>query len=117
MNRGGLFYMIFPPIALAAVLWVLPRQPWSATRMFGLSMAGVFLVLLTVARFQLGKAFSITPQARLLVTHGIYSKVRHPVYVFSAFVPAGIALYLNLPWLLLFLIVLVPLQIMRARKE
>jgi protein-S-isoprenylcysteine O-methyltransferase Ste14 len=117
MNRSGLFVTVFPLVVLAAVLWGLPRMPWTVTRIVGLVMLVVFLILLTIARFQLGKAFSITPQARILVTHGIYSKARHPVYVFSAFVVVGLALFLNLPWMLLVLIVLVPMQIMRARKE
>ena len=36
-----------------------------------------------VARWQLGEAFSVTAQAHQLVTQGLYSKIRHPIYVFG----------------------------------
>jgi len=75
-------------------------------------------VLLFVARWQLGKSFSVTPQARELVTHGLYSKIRNPIYVFSALMLAGILIALQRSYALFFLLlVLIPVQIVRARKE
>ena len=73
--------------------------------------------LLATARYQLGRSFSITPQARILVTHGIYSRIRNPIYVFSALMIAGVVLVLHRPMLWLIFILLVPMQIARARKE
>jgi len=80
-------------------------------------MLPLSLGLLTLARVQLGNSFSITPQAKQLVKHGIYSKVRHPVYVFGLLLLSGLALYVNMPILLLGLVVLMPVQVMRARAE
>ena len=117
MNRAARFVTIVPLISLAALVYVFAKPPWSALRIVGLAVAIASAAILTMARIQLGNAFSLTPQARLLVTRGIYSKVRHPVYVFSALVIAGLVLYVNKPaWLLIFL-VLVPLQVVRAKKE
>ncbi len=73
--------------------------------------------LLTLARIQLGNSFSISAQASKLVTHGIYSWIRNPVYVFSAIALAGLVLYLGLPYLFLPFLILIPLQIVRARAE
>jgi protein-S-isoprenylcysteine O-methyltransferase Ste14 len=86
-------------------------------RIAGLVLVAFGLLMLTIARIQLGNAFSVTPQARMLVTHGIYSRVRHPVYVFSAIAIAGLVLYLRQPIFLLLLLVLIPVQIARAREE
>jgi len=51
------------------------------------------------------------------VRHGIYSRIRHPVYVFSAIAIAGLVLYMDFPKFLLLFVVLIPLQIVRARRE
>ena len=57
-------------------------------------------------------------KAHVLVTSGIYSRIRHPIYVFSSLMIAGIALYLDRIWLLLVvLLILLPMQIYRARRE
>jgi protein-S-isoprenylcysteine O-methyltransferase Ste14 len=73
--------------------------------------------LWTTARFQLGRSLTVTAQAKQLVTRGLYSKLRNPIYVFGSCVIAGLILVLGRPvWLLAFLIV-IPLQIWRARKE
>ena len=40
-------------------------------------------VLWFVARWQLGDAFSLTAKAQHQVTRGLYSKIRHPIYVFG----------------------------------
>lgn len=83
----------------------------------GFAPGVVFLVLLFVARLQLGDAFSIAPEAGNLVTTGVYSKVRHPVYVFGTLAILGVVLYEHLWPALLAFLVLVPMQILRARAE
>lgn len=69
------------------------------------------------ARIQLGRSFSVAPKATALVTRGIYSKIRNPIYVFSATWIAGLALALGKPLALLLLIPLIPMQVDRARRE
>ena len=80
-------------------------------------MAAAGMALLLTARVQLGRSFSVSAQARKLVTTGLYSKIRNPIYVFSALMLCGLAITIGRPWLLLLLVILVPLQIVRARKE
>jgi len=56
-------------------------------------------------------------QARQLVTRGLDSRIRNPIYVFGSCIIAGVFLLLGHPaWLLIFAFV-IPLQIWRARKE
>ena len=119
MNRGALFVTLLPAIAIPAVMiaYARQRQHWEWWQLVGLGLAAAGLLLLTMARLRLGNSFSLTPQARELVTGGLYRRIRHPVYVFGTLVIAGLFLYLNiLPALLVFLVV-IPLQIARARAE
>jgi len=88
----------------------------------GLRSAGLLLALLglggvMLARWTLGKSFSVTPQARALVTHGIYSKIRNPIYVSGCVMLVGLTLLTRLNYLWTFLLVLVFVQIIRARRE
>jgi protein-S-isoprenylcysteine O-methyltransferase Ste14 len=83
----------------------------------GACLLVVGFVFWTVARFQLGASLTVSAQARKLVTRGLYSKIRNPIYVFGSCVIAGIILIAGRPvWLLLFLLI-IPLQIWRAKKE
>ena len=90
---------------------------WTPERVAGAVIAAVGLVLLLVARIQLGRSFAVSAQARKLVTTGLYSRIRNPIYVFSALFLCGVAIAMGRPVLLLVLLVLVPVQISRARKE
>lgn len=117
MDPGARFVTFAPLLGIALVMAPFAHGLWSGWKVAGAVVTIVFLGLLTVARLQLGNSFSITPQAKALITGGIYWKIRHPVYVFGAGMIAGLALYLDTPWLLLLLVIVVPLQIVRARRE
>jgi protein-S-isoprenylcysteine O-methyltransferase Ste14 len=93
------------------------RQPWTPTRIAGVVIGLPSLALLVLARIQLGGSFSVRPKAQALVTHGLYSRIRNPIYFFGALAIAGIFLYMNQPLYLWLLVVLIPLQIYRAREE
>ena len=75
------------------------------------------ITFLFTARFQLGKSFSVTAQARKLVTHGIYSKIRNPIYVFSFMMVVGVLLVAQKAVLFVLPVVLLVVQTVRARKE
>jgi protein-S-isoprenylcysteine O-methyltransferase Ste14 len=73
--------------------------------------------LLTVARINLGDAFSVRPEATKLVITGVYSRIRNPIYVFGTLAIAGIILYVDKPAFLTLLLPLIALQMWRARAE
>lgn len=90
---------------------------WTPVKVLGGVMAAVGVVLLLVARIQLGSSFSVRAKARKLVTTGLYAKIRNPIYVFGAMFLVGLVM-VSERWLLLAPIaVLAPLQMVRARKE
>ena len=70
-----------------------------------------------VARKQLGAAFSVKPEARHLVTQGLYGRLRHPIYVFGTAAFMLVLLALQGWSALVIWAVLVPVQIIRARRE
>ncbi len=86
-------------------------------RIAGFAVAIPSFVLFVLARVQLGGAFSVRAKATTLVTTGIYSRVRNPIYIFGGLTIAGVILWAGQPWLLLWFAVLVPVQKVRSRKE
>lgn len=65
-----------------------------------------------IARIQLGNSYSFYPKVTKLVTTGLYSKIRHPIYFFSLFNYIGLIIYIDFR-LLLFLI---PICIIQAHR-
>lgn len=111
-------------LTLAVVLAVLAlgvaqfwREPWTPMRVAGAVIGLPSLVLLVLARLQLGGSFSVRAKAQALVTHGLYSRVRNPIYIFGGLTIAGAFLFFDVPKLLWLLVVMIPLQIYRTRKE
>jgi protein-S-isoprenylcysteine O-methyltransferase Ste14 len=103
--------------AIGTLLWQHPPVAWTVLPVTGLCLLLVGFILWTVAHFQLGASFAVKAEARQLVTRGLYSKIRNPIYVFGSCVLAGGILVLGKPvWLLIFLLV-IPLQIWRTGKE
>lgn len=83
----------------------------------GVCFVVVGFPLWLLAHAQLGENFAVTAQARRLVTRGLYSKIRSPIYFFGSLGIAGTFLLAGQPYLLLIFVVLVPLQIVRTRNE
>ena len=86
-------------------------------RVVGAILAFAGYALFVVARKQLGKAFSVTPQGKELVTRGLYSRIRNPIYVFVDVMWLGLIIALHLYWLFVAFFVLLPLHVFRAHQE
>jgi protein-S-isoprenylcysteine O-methyltransferase Ste14 len=108
---------IFLVIALTVLALQFVDQPWPPLRIAGAFIAFASLVLILIARIQLGRAFSIRAKATRLVTTGLYARLRNPIYVFGCFFFLGIAMFIPFWWLLLALVIVIPMQIVRARRE
>ncbi len=113
-----------PAIVVPLVLFLLyvfvpgvKERPWTAARIAGAILAVAGYILLLTARRQLGASFAVTPQAKTLVTHGLYSRIRNPIYVFVNVMWFGVILALHLYWLFVPLAALLVFQVFRARRE
>lgn len=101
------------------LLWLLftvPKQ-WDLQREVGTALVLVGVIGLATARYQLGRSFAIRAEAHQLVTHGIYSKIRNPIYVSGTILISGLVLIIHRPvgWLLVLAIII--MQTVRAHRE
>jgi protein-S-isoprenylcysteine O-methyltransferase Ste14 len=117
MVRTHIVITIAVAAGAIATIWQFRPPAWAWINIVGLCLLMVGFVCWTIARFQLGSSFTATAQARHLVTHGFYSKFRNPIYLFGSCVIAGVILVIGRPVYLLIFVVIIPMQIQRAKKE
>lgn len=86
-------------------------------RYIGTALVVVGLSFIGIARYQLGRSFSVKAEAHKLVTSGLYSKIRNPIYVFGLVIITGMILVLQRPEGWLVLVVAIVGQTIRARRE
>jgi protein-S-isoprenylcysteine O-methyltransferase Ste14 len=108
--------MLIGAIAVGGIYGVGPG-PRDALRPVGLGLCILGLSGIILARYTLGRSFAIAPKAQALVTRGIYSRIRNPLYISSVIFISGIWLMLRKPVFGLLLVVVIPMQILRARAE
>ena len=106
-------------VAVSALLWFLLAGPgpWNWQRYAGTVLVSIGIGFIAVARYQLGKSFSVKAEAHQLVTTGLYSKIRNPIYVFGMVLITGVILVLQRPVLWLALVAALVIQSIRARRE
>jgi protein-S-isoprenylcysteine O-methyltransferase Ste14 len=107
-------------LILAAICFFVPQvvhRPWTPLRVTGAIVAVASLSLIVMARIQLGRAFSVRAKATRLVTSGLYARIRNPIYTFGCFFFLGLAMFIPAWWLLLALVIVIPMQVVRARRE
>jgi protein-S-isoprenylcysteine O-methyltransferase Ste14 len=83
----------------------------------GVLLAVASISLAQLAKIQLGKSFAVIPKAKDLVTHGLYSRLQNPMYLFLDLAICGVAIAVHRWYVLLPLLLLMPLQIRNSRKE
>ena len=114
MNRATVWLMAGELVVF--LLWFLHGRR-TAMEKAGAGVIVVSLVLVMVARVQLGRSFSVRARATRLVTTGVYARVRNPIYLASGALLVGIALLLGSWWPLGIVAVLAPVQWRRAGRE
>lgn len=75
------------------------------------------LIIWWMATITLGKAFSIIPKASELIQTGIYSKIRHPIYIGLSLTGIGWAVLTRASLLILLSALFILSSIIRAKLE
>jgi protein-S-isoprenylcysteine O-methyltransferase Ste14 len=83
----------------------------------GLLLTALTFPVWVLARVQLGSAFSFGAEARQLVTHGLYARFRHPIYLFGTIAYFGAFLALQIWPVLAVWLALTPIEWVRLRRE
>ena len=84
----------------------------------GLSVGAVGMILWILAMLTLGPSLAVLPGTDRLVTRGVYRYLRHPVYVGIVLTLSGLFLACgSIICLVYVLVVVIPLNILRARTE
>ena len=90
---------------------------WTTSKIIGAVLIVLTLPLFVLARLQLGAAFSVQAEAKSLITTGLYSRFRNPIYLFGGLTLIGFSLFRSVWGPAVVIAVMVPLQAYRIRKE
>ena len=104
-------------IGVGVLMWSNHHGPVTPWQIVGALIALPSGMLWMVARLQLGQSFAVRAEARQLVTTGLYSKIRNPIYVFGLLFITGIFIYLGHFLWLWVVPALAALQYWRVRAE
>jgi protein-S-isoprenylcysteine O-methyltransferase Ste14 len=103
--------------SMMALAFINPGSPPAAVREAGIAItiAGIAASVFVLA--VLGRSFSITAEARDLVTSGPYSVVRHPLYLTEGIASLGVAISVFRPAGFLIFFISLVFQFARMRLE
>jgi len=108
-------------VLIGVTLWLwftqLDGSVWHTHHSVGVAITLPTFLLWARARYDLGDSFTGHAEARALVTRGIYSRIRHPIYIFGECLVAGLFVFFDQPLFWLLFAVTIPMQVLRARKE
>ncbi len=93
------------------------KRPHTATLAMAVIVAAVSFPLWILARLQLGSAFAFRARADRLATTGLYSRFRHPVYLFGSLAGVASLVALQVWWVLVVALLLSPITVVRAIRE
>lgn len=104
---------LYAAVLAAAVI----LRPRTTTWKVALVLAALAFPLWILARAQLGSAVSFRAKAIRLVTTGLYSRIRHPVYVFGTLASLSTLLALQIWPVFALGVAAIPITLRRALRE
>lgn len=108
---------LYAALAVIYCFTVLQQTSIQPHHIIGSVVTSLAFILWIIARVQLGNSFTIGAHAKKLVTVGLYSKLRHPVYYFSTLAVTGIAIFAWNIYMTIPVILLIAIEIIRIRQE
>jgi protein-S-isoprenylcysteine O-methyltransferase Ste14 len=126
LENEGLLPMKFKKIILILfavgvlpliLIRLLSKFPHDLMTYIGIGLIIPSFVLLLIVFHQLGDSFAVAPQAKELVTKGLYAKIRHPMYLFQIVLFLGLAMVSRAVITYGFCIFAIVFVIWRVRRE
>lgn len=110
--------IFFALVFLVKDMWgIFSSSGWKFTQLLGIIILLPSLILWSIARIQLGRCCTLLPLADQLVTTGLYSRIRNPIYIFGSLTMIGYLLFYDRCEGILCMLIVAPLQYARASKE
>jgi protein-S-isoprenylcysteine O-methyltransferase Ste14 len=103
-------------ILIFITLYALPSPPVYRVA-FGIIIGLPSFVMLLISRRQLGKYFSVMPEAKGLMTTGFYSRIQHPMYFFLDLFLFAVIIAVGFPILMIIWGVIVIIQLIQSHRE
>ncbi|OGI15338.1 hypothetical protein A3K63_05470 [Candidatus Micrarchaeota archaeon RBG_16_49_10] len=112
-------FRFFGSIIFTAILIVLATGYWESpwNNFLGMVVYLLGFAVWFMGNNRIGESFSFKPMAKKLVTEGIYSKIRHPMYTGASIMLLGISIFLASIPLCLVALLAVMIFAYRARLE
>jgi protein-S-isoprenylcysteine O-methyltransferase Ste14 len=105
-------------VILAVLTYFLASIVDKSTRLIiGIVIGLPSIILVITGRIQIGKSFAVLPKAKALVTNGLYSKIRHPLYLFIDIFFLSLIIISGVSFLPIIWIVLVVIQLIESERE
>ena len=108
---------LYTTLAVIYCFTVLQQTSIQPYHIIGSIVTLLAFILWIIARIQLGNSFTIGAHAKKLVTVGLYSKLRHPVYYFSILAIVGLAIFTWSIYMTIPVVLLIVIEIARIRQE
>ncbi len=87
-SRADLIFFLFAFLIISILYW-----EFNFLKIFGILISILGFVMWITGITQLGTSFHVLPKANRLVTSGIYSKIRNPIYLGGILVVLGFVIY------------------------
>ena len=104
-------------IIIGLVATVLLYFNWETVFYPGLVIAGLGFILWALGVISLGKSYHDLAMPKKLVKHGVYTKIRHPIYVGSVIFFLGLSVATSNSFAIVFTFILSLVQWYRAYVE
>jgi protein-S-isoprenylcysteine O-methyltransferase Ste14 len=112
-----LFLRVIGALAIALLASIAATLDAGLRLSIGLVAGIPSFVLMIIGRHQLGDAFAVMPEARTLVTKGLYAVIQHPMYLFLDLFLAAVIVAFGIPWIVSLWGVLVAVQLLQSTRE
>lgn len=106
---------------LASLTIIINFWKFSYLKYFGIIISVIGFLIWILGLKYLGTFFQMKPEAKKIVTKGIYSKIRHPIYFGGLLIVIGLIIYtintfLHI-YLIIYLLLFIIIQGIRAKIE